>query len=81
MIYMNLQIVLNTQIIPYLNQAAQRILAKIFLPKQIQKSKIAKQKNHLIIPVTWNPEYSPTCSLLARVYSALLSTCEFVIVF
>ena len=52
MIYMNLQIVLNTQIIPYLNQAAQRILAKIFLPKQIQKSKIAKQKNHLIIPVT-----------------------------
>ena len=52
MIYVNLQIVLNTQINPYLNQAAQRKLAKIFLPKQIQKSKIAKQKNPLIIPVT-----------------------------
>ena len=52
MIYVNLQIVLNTQINPYLNQADQRILAKIFLPKQIQKSKIAKRKSPLIIPVT-----------------------------
>ena len=37
---MNPQIVLNTQNNPYLNQAAQKILAKIFLPKQIPKSKI-----------------------------------------
>ena len=29
----NLQIVLNTQKNPYLNQAAQKILAKIFLPQ------------------------------------------------
>ena len=59
MMYMNLQIVLNTQNSPYLNRAAQKILAKIFLPKQILKSKISKLKNPFIIPVTWNPEYPP----------------------
>ena len=47
---MNLQIVFNTQNNPYLNQTAQKILAKIFLPKQIPKSKISK-RNPLIIPV------------------------------
>ena len=36
----NLQIVLHTQNNPYLNQAVQEILAKLFLPKQISKSKI-----------------------------------------
>ena len=39
MIYMNLQMVLNSQNNPYLNKAAQKILAKILLPKQILKSK------------------------------------------
>ena len=52
MMYMNLQIVLNTQNSPYLNRAAQKILAKIFLPKQILKSKISKLKNPFITPVT-----------------------------
>ena len=46
---MNLQIVLYY---PYLNQAAKKILAKLFIPKQIPKSKISNQKNHLITPVT-----------------------------
>ena len=39
-----LQIVLNTQNNPYFNQAAKKILAKIFLPKQIPKSKISNPK-------------------------------------
>ena len=38
----NLQIVLNTQKNPYLNQAAQKILAKIFLPQKIPKIKYFK---------------------------------------
>ena len=38
----NLQIVLNTQKNPYLNQAAQKILAKIFLPQnELPKSNIS----------------------------------------
>ena len=50
---MNLQIVFslfNTQNNPYLNQTAPKIFAKIFLSKQIPKSKISK-RNPLIIPV------------------------------
>ena len=38
----NLQIVLNTQKNPYLNQAAQKILAKIFLPPKIPEIKYFK---------------------------------------
>ena len=45
-------LVFNTQKTPYFN-----ILAKIFQPQKIQKSKIQSPKNHSIIPVTWNPEY------------------------
>ena len=45
-------LVFNTQKTPYFN-----ILAKIFQPKKIQKSKIQSPKNPSIIPVTWNPEY------------------------
>ena len=55
---MNLQIVFNTQNNPYLNQTAQKILAKIFLPKQIPKSKISK-RNPLIIPVPLDIESIP----------------------
>ena len=47
MIYMNLQMVLNTQNNPYLNQAAQKILAKILLPKQILKSKSFDHPYHM----------------------------------
>ena len=53
---MNLQIVLNAQNNPHWNQAAQKILAKLFLPKQIQNRTFETEKNPLIIPVTRNPE-------------------------
>ena len=45
---------------PYLNQATQEILAKIFLPKKIPKTKISTRppQNPSIIPVTWNLDYS-----------------------
>ena len=54
----NLRIVLNTQKNPYLIIK----LPKNFLPKKIQELKISRQapQNHLIIPVTWNLEYTPT---------------------
>ena len=52
MIYMNLQMVLNTQNNPYLNQAAQKILAKILLPKQILKSKSFDHPYHMKSGVT-----------------------------
>ena len=55
---MNLQIVFNTQNNPYLNQTAQKIFAKIFLSKQIPKSKISK-RNPLIIPVRLDIESIP----------------------
>ena len=38
----NLQIVLNTQKNPYLNQAAKKILAKILLPQKIPEIKYFK---------------------------------------
>ena len=50
----NLQIVLTIQI-----KLPQKILAKIFLPIKIRKSKISNSKNPLIILVTWNPENPP----------------------
>ena len=44
---MNLQIVLNTFKNPFLNQAAQKILAKIFLPPKNPKTENFKPKNIL----------------------------------
>ena len=72
---MNLQIVFNTQNNPYLNQTAQKILAKLFLPKQIPKSKSSK-RNPLIIPLRQDIRSIPPPSLPqpAGVESALLST-------
>ena len=55
---MNLQIVFNTQNNLYLNQTAQKMLAKIFLPKQIPKSKISK-RNPLIISLRLDIESIP----------------------
>ena len=40
----NLQIVLNTQKNPYLNQATQKNTCQIFLPKKIPESKISNPK-------------------------------------
>ena len=48
----NLQIVLNTRKNSYLNQATKKILAKIFQPEKIPKSKTSNQNNPSIIPVT-----------------------------
>ena len=48
----NLQIVLNTQKNPYLNQATPKILAKIFLSKKSRNRKFQTPKNHSILPVT-----------------------------
>ena len=42
-----LQIILRTQKNPYLNQATQKIPAKIFLPKKIPKSKFSNPKKIL----------------------------------
>ena len=55
---MKLQIVLNTQKSPYLNQPTQKGTCQIFLPPPPQK-KIPELKisNPSIIPVTWNQEY------------------------
>ena len=55
----NLQNVWNTPQNPCLNQAIQKVLAKISLPKEIPISKISNPKNPSIIHVTWNPESSP----------------------
>ena len=53
----NLRIVLNTPKNPYLIIK----LPKNFLPQKIQELKISRQapQNRLIIPVTWNLEYTP----------------------
>ena len=59
MIYMNLQMVLNTQNNPYLNQAAQKILTKILLPKQILKSKSFDHPCHMKSGVTTHPPPHP----------------------
>ena len=45
---MNLQIVLNTQKNPFVNQAA----PQKFLPKQLRNRRLQTQKDPLIIPVT-----------------------------
>ena len=48
----NLQIVLNTQKNPYLNQATQKNTCQIFLPKKSWNQKCQTPKNSLFIPVT-----------------------------
>ena len=53
----NLQIVLNTQKSPYLNQATQKNTCQIFLPKISWNQKFQTQKNPSIIPITRNPKY------------------------
>ena len=63
---MNLQMVLNTQNNPYLNQAAQKILAKILLPKQILKSKSFDHPYHMKSGVTNPPPPTPHPPLPAR---------------
>ena len=45
-----LQIILSTQKNPYLNQATQKIPAKIFLPKKIPKSKFSNPKRSFNLP-------------------------------
>ena len=51
---MNLQIVLNAQKNPFLNQATRKknIFAKILHPKKILKLKLSLPKTPLVIPVT-----------------------------
>ena len=46
---------------PPLNQANQKkIVAKISLPQKSRNGKFQTPKNRSVIPVTWNPEYSPS---------------------
>ena len=45
-----LQIILSTQKNPYLNQATQKIPAKIFLSKKIPKSKFSNPKRSVNLP-------------------------------
>ena len=45
---MNLKIVLNTHKNPYLNQATQKILAKIFQPQKIPKFRISLSKKSFL---------------------------------
>ena len=52
----NLQIVLNTQNNLYVNQTAEKILAKIFLLKQIQESKIEIRSTPLPPHARWGLE-------------------------
>ena len=69
----NLQIGLNTPKSPYLNQASQKILPKIFLPQKIPKSKISNKNSYVRDYVTRNStdKYSLKCSIL-RVFKATL---------
>ena len=83
MIYMNLQMVLNTQNNPYLNQAARKILAKILLPKQILKSKSFDHPYHMKSGVTTTP-HSPLAapgglertSQRLRIFNCILNVLE-----
>ena len=54
----NLQIVLNTQKNPYLNQATQKHTCQNFpTPKNPEIENFHHPQNPSITPVTWNPEY------------------------
>ena len=76
MIYMNLQMVLNTQNNPYLNQAAQKILAKILLPKQILKSKSFDHPYHMKSGVTNPPPHPQLRARRSRGFRAHFSALE-----
>ena len=69
----NLQIGLNTPKSPYLNQASQKILPKIFLPQKIPKSKISNKNSNVRDYATRKStdKYSLQCSIL-RVFKATL---------
>ena len=47
------------QKIPTQIKLPKKILAKFSYPKKTRNRKFQTQKNSLIIPVTWNPEYRP----------------------
>ena len=56
----NVQIVLNTQKNPYLNQPTQKNTCQNFsTPKKPEIENFTPYKNPSIIPVTWNLEYPP----------------------
>ena len=66
MTIMNLYIVLNTPKNPYLNQATQKMLAKIFLPKKILKSKISNPKKFFHHPCHGVPSLGIMSSVFSR---------------
>ena len=68
--------VLNTQNNPYLNQAAQKILAKILLPKQILKSKSFDHPYHMKFGVTTPPPHPPLPARRSRGFRAHFSALE-----
>ena len=56
----NLQVVLNTQKHPYLNQPNQKNTCHSFTTEKKNRNwKFHTHKNPSIKPVTWNPEYPP----------------------
>ena len=65
MTIMNLYIVLNTPKNPYLNQATQKMLTKIFLPKKILKSKISNPKKFFHHPC----DGVPSLGIMLSVFS------------
>ena len=69
---MNLQIILNTQKNPYLNQATQKNTCQIFIPKKIPESKISNPKKSFDHPrhlKSGVPPLGSTCR-----FSSLFST-------
>ena len=61
----NLQIVLNTRKNPYYKSShPKKILAKFSYPPKIPESKLSNPQNPPIIPVTWNPKYTPPPRLI-----------------
>ena len=73
----NLQIGLNTPRSSYLHQATQKVLAKIFLPQKLPKSKISNKNSYVRDYVTRNStdKYSLECSIL-KVFKATLGYTE-----
>ena len=69
----NLQIVLNTQNNLYVNQTAEKILAKIFLLKQIQESKIEIRSTPLPPHARWGLERACQHLKIAIVFQIVLN--------